>query len=349
MAANLAYGDSAWLSTTFAAINLLEVACGLALLERLFGRPFELRGLREFLGMLATSIAVPAASGSVAAVALENTFHAPLYEIWAAWWAGDVVGLILFLPLVVAADLKSAIRFLRSSRGRTLFATLLEYCAALAALLVVAWLSVATSFGAPTLFAPVLLWMAVRRGVVPTTFVATAVCVGLVLSVKAGLWPWPPAATLPLAAAVARLQLVIVLMTVPPLMVAVVIAERERARLTEAKAARRLDDALAAMADGLALIDGEGSVALCNPRFKELFPRCADLRVAGVRVATSSARRPGTARTQARTPPTPRLGSPGTPSSLGHGSRARSWSERGRREASGLSSTIGICCQLCSR
>ena len=203
--------------------------------------------------------------------------------------------------------------------------------------------------GAPTLFAPVLLWMAVRRGVVPTTFVATAVCVGLVLSVKAGLWPWPPAATLPLAAAVARLQLVIVLMTVPPLMVAVVIAERERARLTEAKAARRLDDALAAMADGLALIDGEGSVALCNPRFKELFrdvPTCA-WRVSASR--TSSARRPSTARTQARTPPTPRLGSPGTPSSLGHGSRARSWSERGRREASGLSSTIGICCQLCSR
>jgi diguanylate cyclase (GGDEF)-like protein/PAS domain S-box-containing protein len=81
------------------------------------------------------------------------------------------------------------------------------------------------------------------------------------------------------------LQLVIVLMTLAPLMVAVVIAERERARLTEAKAKQRLDDALAAMADGLALIDGEGSIALCNPRFTELFPRGADLRLPGVRVA----------------------------------------------------------------
>ena len=191
----------------------------------------------------------------------------------------------LFLPLVIAADLKSAIRFLRSSCDRAPFTTLLEYGAALAALLGIAWISVATSFGAPTLFAPVLLWVAVRRGVVPSAFAATLVCVGLVLGVKAGLWPWPPTATLPLAAAVARLEVVIVLMIVPPLMVGVVIAERERARLTEVKAAPRLDDALAAMADGLALIDGEGSIALCNLRFKELFPRCADLRVPGVPVA----------------------------------------------------------------
>jgi diguanylate cyclase (GGDEF)-like protein/PAS domain S-box-containing protein len=285
MAANLAYGDGIGLSATLAATNLLEVACGLALLERLIGRPYELRGLPELLGLLVTSIAVPAASASLAAVALLNTFQAPLLEIWVAWWAANVVGLIIFLPLVVVADLKSSIRFFRNSSDRAVLLALVEYGVALAALLGIAWISIATSFGAPTLFAPVLLWMAVRRGVVPTAFVATVVCVGLVLGVKAGLWPWPPATTLPLGAAVARLQLVIVLMTVAPLMVAVVIAERERARLTEAKAKERLDDALAAMADGLALIDSEGLIALCNPRFKELLPRRADLRVPGVRIA----------------------------------------------------------------
>lgn len=45
---------------------------------------------------------------------------------------------------------------------------------------------------------------------------------------------------------------------------------------------RRLDDALAHMADGLALFDAEGRLVLCNEQYRAMFPLTAHLRVPGV-------------------------------------------------------------------
>ena len=72
------------------------------------------------------------------------------------------------------------------------------------------------------------------------------------------------------------LQLRVILVTLPPLFVAVVVAERARAR-------QRLDDALESMADAFALYDPDGRLALCNRRYPEFFSRVADLLVPGVR------------------------------------------------------------------
>ncbi|MFB2550713.1 diguanylate cyclase [Ensifer soli] len=45
----------------------------------------------------------------------------------------------------------------------------------------------------------------------------------------------------------------------------------------------RLNDAMDMMTDGLAIYDGNGILIFCNNRYRELFPRTADLRVPGAR------------------------------------------------------------------
>ena len=57
----------------------------------------------------------------------------------------------------------------------------------------------------------------------------------------------------------------------------------EQVRLEEglAESQRRLADALASMADGLAMFDQEARILMCNPQYAALFPATASLRVAG--------------------------------------------------------------------
>lgn len=62
----------------------------------------------------------------------------------------------------------------------------------------------------------------------------------------------------------------------------------ERTKLEEEYAVtqRRLSEALANMADGLAMFDHEGRLVICNPQYAALFPKTADLRVPGVALET---------------------------------------------------------------
>ncbi|MCM2291473.1 diguanylate cyclase [Allorhizobium sp. BGMRC 0089] len=48
---------------------------------------------------------------------------------------------------------------------------------------------------------------------------------------------------------------------------------------------QKLEDVLANMADGLALYDRQGRLVYCNDRYRDLFPKTADLRVPGVAFA----------------------------------------------------------------
>ena len=66
------------------------------------------------------------------------------------------------------------------------------------------------------------------------------------------------------------------LVALPPLVVAVVVGERARAR-------RQLDDALESMADAFALYDAQDRLVLCNARYPEFLSRIAERLVPGVR------------------------------------------------------------------
>ena len=59
------------------------------------------------------------------------------------------------------------------------------------------------------------------------------------------------------------------------------ISDRKRLELQLAESQQHLTDALANMPDGLAMFDAEGIMIFCNEQYRNMFPRTAELRVAG--------------------------------------------------------------------
>ena len=163
-----------------------------------------------------------------------------------------------------------------ASADRALLAKAAELATAFVLLLVVFVLITGGHwYGSPTLFAPILLWTSLRFGIFPTA--AAAVTIDLVAVMSAAYEAWPAlfmAADTP--EEIHSLQLFVLLVALPPLVVAVVVGERARAR-------RQLDDALESMADAFALYDAQDRLVLCNARYPEFLSRIADLLVPGVR------------------------------------------------------------------
>ena len=272
---NLAYGDPPGIAVTRAALNILEVLCGYHLIAR-FGPTFTLTDLRGLFILAAVSVAAPAVSATGAAILLGEALGMPMLALWWAWWCRNAVGMLLFLPLVASFDPEPLRRLARGRADARLIPAALELLAAFALLFVVFSQIVGGDWhGSPTLFAPILLWTALRLGIFPTA--AVAATIGAVTAMSAVHDAWPPlftAAETP--EEIRSLQLFVILVALPPLVVAVVVGERARAR-------RQLDDALESMADGFALYDREGRLVLRNPRYPAFLSRIADLLVPGAR------------------------------------------------------------------
>jgi PAS domain-containing protein len=77
------------------------------------------------------------------------------------------------------------------------------------------------------------------------------------------------------------------------------VTERKRLERELLAAKRRLDEALASMADALVLLGAHDRIVLCNERYRELFPKNADLlRQAAARRGSAAERRPRALRGQ---------------------------------------------------
>jgi diguanylate cyclase (GGDEF)-like protein len=275
VAVNLGYGDPPFVAVARAGVNILEVLCGYHLIAR-FSPNFMLTDLCGLSVMAAASMAAPAISATAAAILLSGSLGMTFADLWWARWSRDAVGMLLFLPLIASFDPKPFGRLLFGERDRALILQAVEVAAAFGLLLVVFVLITRGHwYGSPTLFAPILLWTALRFGVFPTA--AAAVTIDVVAVVSAAYEAWP---ALFMAAdtreEIHSLQLFVLLVALPPLVVAVVVGERARAR-------RQLDDALESMADAFALYDAQGRLVLCNSRYPAFLSRIADLLVPGVR------------------------------------------------------------------
>jgi diguanylate cyclase (GGDEF)-like protein len=297
VAVNLGYQEPPPLAVSRAAINLLEVVCGYHLITR-FSPTFRLTDLRSLAIVGAASMVAPAISATVAAIVLSDKMGMPLPEMWWARWSRDAVGMLLFLPLIASFDVRPLRRLLSGQADRALLAEAAELATAFGLLFVVfALITSGHWYGSPTLFAPILLWTSLRFGIFPTA--AAAVTIDLVAVMSAAYDAWPAlfmAADTP--EEIHSLQLFVLLVALPPLVVAVAVGERARAR-------RQLDDALESMADAFALYDAENRLVLCNPRYPEFLSGIGELLVPGVRyedVVREGVRRglyPGIAATQA--------------------------------------------------
>jgi diguanylate cyclase (GGDEF)-like protein len=275
VAANLGYSDPPFLAVTRAAVNILEVLCGYHLIAR-FSPSFTLTDLRSLFILAAAGMAAPAVSATAAAILLGGSFGMPFADMWWARWSRDAVGMLLFLPLITSFDAKPFKRLLFGQPDRALLAKAAELATVFVLLFVVSVLITRGHwYGSPTLFAPILLWTSLRFGIFPTA--AVAVTIDLVAVISAANDAWPAlfmAADTPQK--IHSLQLFVLLVALSPLVVAVVVGERARAR-------RQLDDALESMADAFALYDARNRLVLCNPRYPEFLSRIADLLVPGVR------------------------------------------------------------------
>jgi diguanylate cyclase (GGDEF)-like protein len=270
-------GDALGIALALAAANMLDVWCGHRLLARLAGPTFKVADLRELLMLLGASLIAPAAGATLAALIVGSFLGDSASSLWWTWWTRDSLGMILFVPLVAAIEVAPAKRLLFGPRDWRLLAGTLELLVAYGLLVAALGLIVSGSwYGSPTLFAPPLLWIALRFGIWPTAAAAATIGALVVVAVAQDLWPLAVSLDATISAQMLSLQLRVILVTLPPLFVAVVVAERARTR-------QRLDDAIESMADAFALYDPDGRLVLCNRRYPEFFSRIADLLVPGAR------------------------------------------------------------------
>ena len=274
VAANLGYSDPPFFAITRAAVNILEVLCGYHLIAR-FSPNFTLNDLRSLFVLAVACMVAPAVSATAAAMLLGEFFGMPFADLWWARWSRDAVGMLLFLPLIASFDPKPLKRLLFGRPDRALLAEAAELATAFVLLFVVFGLITGGYwYGSPTLFAPILLWTSLRFGIFPTA--AAAVTIDLVAVMSAAYDTWPALFMANTPEEIHSLQLFVLLVALSPLVVAVVVGERARAR-------RQLDDALESMADAFALYDARDRLVLCNARYPEFLSRIADLLVPGVR------------------------------------------------------------------
>ena len=275
VAANLVFNDPPYVAVVRAAVNVIEVGFAYHLIRR-FNPTFALADLQSLLNLAMVCLIAPAVSATAAAIVLREPFDMPFAELWLARWSRDAIGMLLFLPLIASFDRKSFRRLLSGRADRKLLGKAVELAAAFTLLFVIFFLITRGHwYASPTLFAPILLWTSLRFGIFPTAAVAVTIVIVAVISATNEAWPalFVNADT---PEEVHSLQLFVLLVALAPLVVAVVVAERARAR-------RQLDDALESMADAFALYDAQDRLVLCNPRYREFLSLVADLLMPGTR------------------------------------------------------------------
>jgi diguanylate cyclase (GGDEF)-like protein len=270
---NLYYGATPGLAVTRASVNVVEVLCGYQLIARLSPN-FTLSDLRSLFILSAASMAAPAVSATAAVILQGESSGVPFTDLWWVRWSRDAVAMLLLLPLVASFDPKPVTRLLFGQPDQQQRAEAAELAIVFGLLFMVFVLIIRGHwYGSPSLFAPVLLWTALRFGTFATAAAALTIDVFAVVSASFDAWPslFTDATT---PEEILSLQVLVILVALPPLVVAVVVGERTRAR-------RQLDNAVESMADAFALYDAEGRLVLCNARYPEFLSRIADRLVPG--------------------------------------------------------------------
>lgn len=270
---NLLGADVPQVAVLFAAGNLVEVLAALCLIGRIApavpGRP----RLGEVSDLIPLSIAVvlaPIPSAALAAFGLAKLQAGDPATVAMAWWLSSTLGFLIMLPPFLAFDgQRGPVRHIRNW-------PVLAGAWALNAAGLVALTALGRTLYA-SFFIPGLLLIALRCGVFITALSVTATCI----LVTAGVVEMGWLAGIQQAAAaqgLLTLQLLLALMTLPPLVVALVVDRERRARRALVDSERRLanaygqlGDAVSSMPDAFALFDAEDRLVLCNDRYRRIY------------------------------------------------------------------------------
>jgi PAS domain S-box-containing protein len=171
IAANLLGDRGIWSSIFFAFANAGEATVVASLLQRFYGSPFELNGLRQVLGLFASTIGATIASGIVGTFGFVF-FHAStasVSTIWFHWFASDALGTITIAPLIIgfASLLRNVPPRREIAEGMLALAVVTALCSSLILIPNRTW----TLELAIAALCPLIVWIAAR---LPPFFTAAA-------------------------------------------------------------------------------------------------------------------------------------------------------------------------------
>ncbi len=231
--ANLWAGNSLGLSLGFAAVNVVESWLAAWALVRYIRSPITLTRLREVFGVVAVSAVPACVCGAVLGALLVSltTDDAAFGPVWRIWMVGDLLGLLLMTPLVIAWSTPSALSVRALPRARWA-----EAIGLLVLLLGITVLvsqqtanTVSSLFIRPYFVVPVLCWAAMRFGLRGTASANLIVALVAVWSAEQGRGPIPKgdaSVTIQLLA----VQSLLLVLAITTLIMVAVFEERSRAR-----------------------------------------------------------------------------------------------------------------------
>jgi len=157
--------------------NMAEVIVGALLLRRLIGRRAALDRTDQVGGMLlalGTATAISATVGTISILAGGVITHSEVPTFWRTWWLGDSAGALVAFPLIVtwARAPKATWRRLATWEGVLL----------LAAVIVLAVVSVSINEAVTYMVFPALIWAAFRFGpaiAALSTAIAAVLAIGI--------------------------------------------------------------------------------------------------------------------------------------------------------------------------
>lgn len=166
--ANLWFGKSFGLSIGCAAANILEAGISAWALVRYAGVPITLRRVREVFGFVAISAFPACLVGSVlgALCVTLGSDVAGFWPVWRIWFAADLVGLMLMVPLLTAWQTSGRMTLRMLPRVQRIEAAILLLLILGVTALVSAGPanSIGGLFFRPYLIVPLMLWAAMRFG-----------------------------------------------------------------------------------------------------------------------------------------------------------------------------------------
>ena len=242
--------------------NTLEALVGALLLQRLVGFSPALDRLRDVLGlvvlaaMLSTvvSATVGVSSGWLGGMIPATTFG----KAWRTWWLGDAMGNLVVAPLLFVWSGRE-----RLSQPRLWVVEAVAVCVAVGALSLLVFGGVAPyMIDSPYILFPALIWAAVRLG--PPGAISA---MGLVSAIAVGgtIRGVGPFAGQSLHESLLALQAFLSIVAVTTLVLAAVVAERQKADAVAQEQREWLAVTLSSIGDGVITTDIQGRVTFMNP------------------------------------------------------------------------------------
>lgn len=200
------------------AINVFEIVAAVTLIRR-FAPDLTLQTVRSALRLIAVgAIGAPFVAACAGAIALFALKGLPMVQGFQVWWFGHALGMMLVLPMILSLDRRSLSIFSRPLR-------LLEWVGLLGALIAVVYARFFFQIPLVTVLMNLLLVVIAARlrmsGLTVAMLAATIICFAALLYGPA------PTSTLSPEMRVITAQLMLISVTLPFMLVAVLVSERD--------------------------------------------------------------------------------------------------------------------------